>query len=961
MNSRTTLRRTALGAGASTLVALGLVAAVPVGAASAATPAATTVDLYAASGTMTLPGSGGSSLPFWGYCTPTPPATSCSVSKPGGPTIVADAGQTVTVNLHNTLGEATSIYFGGQPMVPDTQGAAAQNNGVPGEKTYTFTPSLPGTYLYEAGVTGNSQHQVAMGLFGALVVRPVGTDATNNPVVLDHQAYDDASTAFDEQAVLTITEVDPALNRATDPAGFDMRDFAPRWTLLNGKAFPATDPLPAVSSGQKLLLRWVNAAADYHSMGVLGAEQHVVALDGVQLQNSEPGPTSTDPAVLTDTSKHYVAETFGPGQTADALVTAPSVPDLAVSDPSVPGSVMLPVYDASLNFHNSNDVDAGGPLTFIEVPRAAGGTDDAGPVTTDVAWSGGSLTATLSDALTGGSDVTTAEFFVGTPGAPGTGHAFTVTSGTSVSVSAPASTCLDTETSCTTLGATLGGGQHIVYVHAAQGADTTEIWGAFSSVMVTGSDTNGPLTSGVVVTPDHTNGATDLALAATGDDTTTGGSPVTTFEWWIDSSTTMTSVSVTGSTAVATLDTTIPASALTGLDEGEHTVWVRSRDAGGYWGDAVESAPFVLDRTAPTIDSAVVYPNPNDGSVPVNGSTPAVRVSGVAHDDPPESADSAVSGIVKAEGYLDQDPAAIPMEASDGAFGGSSENVYLDIPLTTVKKLSDGDHTIKLRTQDAAGNWSEFTEATLTVGPRLWFSTSGNSNRNQVPGVPNGVDDADIFTYRNGTFSRYVDATASPYGLAGGANVDGFSRVDATHFYVSFAGNNNAVPGVTVSGGVDDEDVVRWNGDHWEMFFDGSAHGLGGTDLDAIDVVGSTLYFSTDDTDVPPGISDGAGGSNADVYSWDGTSFARVVDTSASPYDIPDGANVDGLVWRGGIVYLSFSGDTTLGGVGAVQDEDVVRWTPGTDPSTGSWSTYVDGTAAGLTSNSTDVDAFDIP
>ncbi len=52
-------------------------------------------------------------------------------------------------------------------MIPDTTGVAAGASTI-----YTFTASSPGTFLYEAGLTPNGQHQVAMGLYGALIVRP---------------------------------------------------------------------------------------------------------------------------------------------------------------------------------------------------------------------------------------------------------------------------------------------------------------------------------------------------------------------------------------------------------------------------------------------------------------------------------------------------------------------------------------------------------------------------------------------------------------------------------------------------------------------------------------------------------------------------------------------------------------------------------------------------------------------
>ena len=172
--------------------------------------------------------------------------------------------------------------------------------------------------------------------------------------------------------------------------------------------------------------------------------------------------------------------------------------------------------------------------------------------------------------------------------------------------------------------------------------------------------------------------------------------------------------------------------------------------------------------------------------------------------------------------------------------------------------------------------------------------------------------------------------------------------MDATHFYLSFTGQVN-VPGL---GNVQDEDVVYWNNGTWSLFFDGSARGVGSTDLDAISVVGSALYFSTDNGVVPKGVS--GTGDDSDIYRWNGSTFARVVD--ATGIGVRANANVDGFVWRASGDYLfSFSGDTALRGSGSVQDEDVVRWTGGT------WSTYFDGTAAGLTNSNQDIDAFDIP
>ncbi len=230
--------------------------------------------------------------------------------------------------------------------------------------------------------------------------------------------------------------------------------------------------------------------------------------------------------------------------------------------------------------------------------------------------------------------------------------------------------------------------------------------------------------------------------------------------------------------------------------------------------------------------------------------------------------------------------------------------------------------------------------------PELYFSTVGNSN---PPGVTGGADNADIYNWNGTAFSRMFDATG--VGLPGNANVDGLMLIDETHFYLSFNAATTTVPGLGV---VEDEDVVEYNNGAWSLYFDGTAQGLtaNSQDLDAINIVGNTLYFST----VGNGAVPGAGGpyDDADIYSWDGASFSRVYDASVA--GLPGNANVDGLVWNNANdFYLSFSATTTtVPGLGAVEDEKIVQYSSGT------WSVYFDGTALGLITNAQDLDAFSI-
>ncbi|WP_346386916.1 multicopper oxidase family protein [Nocardioides sp.] len=973
--------------------ALGVLAVLlgPVGAAHAAT---VPFDLYAVTGSTTLP-AGGESVSVWGYNTSNAP-----VSRPGGPTLIVNEGDTVQITLHNQLGEGTALLFQGQEMVPDTTGAAPA-----GTKLYTFTAGSAGTYLYEAGLLPNAQHQVAMGLYGALIVRPAAAG----------QAYDDAATAFDDEAVLVLSEIDPALNNAANPASFDMRKYAPRYFLVNGEVHPNTDTI-STTGGNDVLLRYVNAGTQYHSMAVLGAHQRVIALDGSPL----------------GFSRRYVAETFGPGQTADAIVAAPDSTD----------DLRLPIYDGSLLLHNSNTAGSGGMLTTIDATGTGPGPDGTGPATRDVAHSAGDLTATIDETTTGGADVAAAEYFVDTVGAPGTGASMTATAAPFDSVSEDVTAALSVPS-----------GEHVLYV---RGQDSAGNWGSLSSVLLSGADAGGPTTKSPTLTPRLTNGTgtAGVAVSATGDDADSGGSNIAAAEYFIDtvgpdgSGATM---AVNQAAPVASLDATIPAGTVVGLSEGTHVVWIHAQDAQGNWGEPI-TVNLVVDKTGPSTSGVSVDPTPNNGTGPFNASTPAVRVAATTLSDP---ISGTVNSLISAgEVFIDTAGAngsGIPLRASDGVFNDASEGGYADIPLATVAALSNGSHTLHVHAKDAAGNWGPMgttilvvdkvrptvssvaaapnptqgatsvtlsataTDAATGVTRAEWFrgadpgvgngtamtlagsgpyslnasinvsnlsegaypilvrardgagnwsltsstvlnvrgplslSTFGNSN---PPGVAGTADDADIYGWSGSAYTRSIDVSAAPYNLPIGANVDGFDRVDATHFYMSFSADNTTVPGL---GAVQDEDVVFYNAGTWSVYFNGTANALtvANQDLDAISIVGGILYFSTLGNTNPPGV--GGVADDADIYRWNGTSFARVWDATAN--GLAAATNVDGYVRVDAThFYLSFGTlTTTVAVLGTVQDEDVVYNNSGT------WSVYFNGTGHGLTTDNLDVDAFDVP
>ena len=436
-----------------------------------------------------------------------------------------------------------------------------------------------------------------------------------------------------------------------------------------------------------------------------------------------------------------------------------------------------------------------------------------------------------------------------------------------------------------------------------------------------------------------------VALTATGNDIVTGNNNVTAAEYWVDGNIVHTAMTPVGSASpVRTFTATIPA----GLSIGAHVVTVRSQDQFGNWGAISTISLQVIDTLPPTTSAVVAAPNPNNGYQGYSTSVQAVRVTASFSD-----VATGGSNITAAEGFLDTvgtTGTGFSFIASDGIFNSPSESGYGDIPLAVIGTLGNGNHTIYVHAKDAAGNWGAMSTTVLVINKSLYFSTVGNSN---PPGVGGTADDADIYLWNSTAFSRVVDASTIGVPASGGnnANVDGFDRVDANHFYMSFSGDTS-LPGI---GAVQDEDIVYYNAGTWSVYFDGTSRGLtaANQDIDAFNIVGGTIYFSTFGNTNPPGVTGTA--DDADIYSWNGTTFARVWDASVA--GIPDAANVDGFV-RGSDnnhFYLSFADNTTVPVLGAVQDEDVVYNNGGT------WIVYFDGTAAGLTSNNLDIDAFDIP
>jgi hypothetical protein len=635
-------------------------------------------NLYAKAGSISI-SAANPNVTIWGYS-----STSGGAASLPGPVLDVPQGTCVGVTLYNNLplAQATALVFQGQSMVPDTTGITPGNS-----RLYTFTASNPGTFLYEAGLTADAPRQVAMGMYGALIVRPIGFTALSVP----NQAYG-PSTQYQKETLLVLSEFDTSL--AANPTGFDMRNFKARYSLINGKAYPDTVPFTVVA-GNTVLLRYVNAGVQAHAMSTLGLSQTIIAQDGF-------------PYTL---PHKMVAETIATGQTLDTFVTIPA---------GAAGGTMYAVYDANMLLKNNSGTGSinsgtGGMLVFLTIGGGGGlpGPDTLGPLTSGVTASpnptNGSvnvtLSASISDTTTGNHNVDAAEYFIDSVGANGSGLAMSGAFGTpSVSVSA---------TLTTSSLASLSSGSHTLYIHGRDDTSTHN-WGPVTSVVFI-LDKTGPTTSNVTLSPNPSNGSVGVTLSFTANDSASGNSNVTAAEYWIDAAGTPangtgTAISVSSPAAVKSLSIGLAPP----FTPGSHAVLLHSQDALGNWGTRV-TVNLMVDNTGPTTSGVSASPAANNGSNPLNTSVQAVRVSASFSDPVASGVNSNVTG---AEGFIDTvgaNGSGFAFIANDGTFNSTSEAGYADVPLAVINALANGNHTIYIHARDAVGNWGATTTLSYLI------------------------------------------------------------------------------------------------------------------------------------------------------------------------------------------------------------------------------------------------------
>ena len=632
---------------------------------------AVSCELWAREGSIDLPGLGNVPTKTFADHSGAP-----AITQVGGPTLDALAGDTVSVILHNDLSEPLALAVPQQPMAP-----ASTKIAPGGQATYSFVARL-GTSIYEAGsatsvaaLDENVAKQVAQGLYGALVVRPASET---------RQAYGTAATAYDEEALLLLSDIDPALN--ANPDTFDMTAFAPTYALINGRPYDGTanGTLPIVSApGHDVLLRIVNAAVRFHPIGLLGLRESVVGESSHALLH----PRSA------------IATTVAPGSTADALVRLPAAASAA-------GHYAL--YDTGLHLSNGSQAGYGGMLTTIDA-TGAWTTACAGPVASRVQAPDTTTAATdmafgayvTPCAAAPATSITAAEYFIDTVGADGSGTALPLGPNPLSGTVAQAQLL------------SLGEGRHTIYVH---GQDSTGAWGEVSSDTFIVARI-GPAVRALIVDPSPTNHDPATShLSATADATAHAGRTAAAAEYFVDPVGTPapgsgTALSLSGNAATAALDGAVP---LASLGAGVHTILVEAQDDLGNWGSSA-SIQLMIDLAGPVATSVSVSPDPNNGTLGQDGYPGVVWVTATITDGGPNP-----SAVKAAEGFID--PTGTPdvhtgwtMMAVDGVLDASVEQVYAQVPLSEIARLSDGSHVFAIRGQDAAGNWGAVGTGTLQI------------------------------------------------------------------------------------------------------------------------------------------------------------------------------------------------------------------------------------------------------
>src|SRR5215213_2743185 len=242
---------------------------------------------------------------------------------------------------------------------------------------------------------------------------------------------------------------------------------------------------------------------------------------------------------------------------------------------------------------------------------------------------------------------------------------------------------------------------------------------------------------------------------------------------------------------------------------------------------------------------------------------------------------------------------------------------------------------------------------------------------NLVPSDTNGMPD--IFLHRlntplppasTSTFTPVATKTTTPTPTK--TNTPTITStsgpVSNNPLYISLA-NSQTIGSVAAA----DEDILKFDGSNWSLFFDGSDVGVGSPDLFAFSIVDAdTLLLSFNSAVTVNGIA----ATPQDILRFDATSLGSTTSGTWSMYfDGSDAGLEDATTEKidslsllpGGRLLISTTGNPVVSGVSSAKDEDALAFIPTAvgAVTSGTWAMFFDGSDVGLAETSgEDVDAL---
>jgi FtsP/CotA-like multicopper oxidase with cupredoxin domain len=277
----------------------------------------------------------------------------CNTMQIPGPTLIVTEGQPVTVTLTNNLPSSagnTSILFPGFQVLSSggVAGLLTQEAAPGGSVTYTFTAGSPGTRAYYSGT--QSDLQVEMGLYGAIIVLPASVPASCNTGLaatnllaeahsgesdfrLAHAAYDHAKSCYDREYLFQFAEMDPNIHNQAQAqvtalgscsAGspgcsleVPTEPYHPAYFMINGRSMPDDmdsnyafqyphqpyNGNPHMHPGEQVLLRIIGQGRWQHPFHEHGNHVRILGRDGNLLTSAtNPAANLAGPLLFTTTT-----------------------------------------------------------------------------------------------------------------------------------------------------------------------------------------------------------------------------------------------------------------------------------------------------------------------------------------------------------------------------------------------------------------------------------------------------------------------------------------------------------------------------------------------------------------------------------------------------------------------------------------------------------------------------------